>query len=135
MRHIEKARSRARAAMHRLLPSVKTKKSELYWMLAYALIPTLLLCSAVYIWIQDAVVLQDLRNRVFDSYQRLQRREYFVLNEDGSKGAPPVRIIDLDDESLARLGQWPWPRTLVAKLVDRLSEDGVGVIAFDVVFA
>ena len=47
----------------------------------------------------------------------------------------PVRIIDIDEAALAEYGQWPWPRTVVAELVDRLTEAGVAVIAFDVVFA
>jgi adenylate cyclase len=47
----------------------------------------------------------------------------------------PVRIVAIDDESLERLGQWPWPRTLVAGLVDRLAAAGAAVVAFDVVFA
>src|SRR6185369_4583382 len=42
---------------------------------------------------------------------------------------------DLDDESLARLGQWPWSRVRVAELVDRLRQLGVKAIGFDIVFA
>ena len=38
---------------------------------------------------------------VFDTYQRAAPRPY----ED-----VPVRIVDIDDESIRRLGQWPWPR-------------------------
>ena len=47
----------------------------------------------------------------------------------------PVRIIDIDDESIRRIGQWPWPRTVVAKLNDRLSQAGAAVQAYDVVFS
>ena len=47
----------------------------------------------------------------------------------------PVAVIDLDDESLARLGQWPWPRDLVAMLIEELAAHGAAVIALDVVFA
>ena len=42
---------------------------------------------------------------------------------------PPVVIVDIDERSLKQLGQWPWPRTLVAQLVDRLREAGAAVIA------
>jgi adenylate cyclase len=47
----------------------------------------------------------------------------------------PIAIVDIDDESLAKIGQWPWPRTILAQLVDRLTELGAVVIGFDVVFA
>jgi adenylate cyclase len=70
--------------------------------------------------------LQQLHNAVFDQFQRWQPREY---------SAAPVRIIDLDEASLARLGQWPWPRTRVAELVDKLREAGTAAIVFDVLFA
>ena len=49
--------------------------------------------------------------------------------------AMPVRIVDIDEAALAEYGQWPWPRTIVARLVDKLTEKGAAVIAFDVVFA
>jgi adenylate cyclase len=44
-------------------------------------------------------------------------------------------VVDIDDESIRRLGQWPWPRTQIAKLTDRLGQAGASVVAFDVVFS
>ena len=43
-------------------------------------------------------------------------------------------MIDIDDETLTRHGQWPWPRTLMAELVSRLINAGTAVIAMDIVF-
>jgi adenylate cyclase len=43
-----------------------------------------------------------------------------------------VRIADIDEKSLDRLGQWPWSRATIAKVLDRLRELGAAVIAFDV---
>jgi len=63
---------------------------------------------------------------LFDSYQRSAPRVY----EDA-----PVRIVDIDDETIRRLGQWPWPRTEVASLTDRLAGAGASAIAFDIVFS
>jgi len=68
----------------------------------------------------------DLRLRSFDELQRLAPRPY----ED-----VPVRIVDLDDATLEREGQWPWSRAKVARLVERLTELGAASIAFDIVFA
>lgn len=46
-----------------------------------------------------------------------------------------VFIIDIDERSLGEVGRWPWPRAIVADLVDALWDAGVVVIGFDVVFA
>ncbi|HSG96173.1 MAG TPA: CHASE2 domain-containing protein, partial [Afifellaceae bacterium] len=42
---------------------------------------------------------------------------------------------DIDDASLEQLGQWPWPRTLLAQLVVNLMNAGAQAVAFDMVFA
>jgi adenylate cyclase len=75
----------------------------------------------------DPLPLQQLRWFAFDQYQRLAPRHY--------DPAMPVRIVDIDDASLARIGQWPWPRTQLAKLVERLTQAGAAAIAVDMVFA
>lgn len=46
-----------------------------------------------------------------------------------------VIIVDIDDDSLKALGQWPWPRDVIARLVDRLTAMGAAAIAFDGVLA
>lgn len=47
-----------------------------------------------------------------------------------------IVIIDIDERSLAEEGRWPWPRDRLAELVDlALGEQGVRLLAFDVVFA
>lgn len=53
----------------------------------------------------------------------------------GTPTTGEVVIVDIDEKSLLQLGQWPWPRDTVARLVDQLRAGGVKVIGFDVVFA
>ncbi|MEO8883026.1 MAG: CHASE2 domain-containing protein [Devosia sp.] len=69
--------------------------------------------------------LDRLHNIVFDGYQRLLPRQ-----ETGA----PLAVVDIDEKSIAKLGQWPWPRTTIARLVDRLGRAGASVIAFDIAF-
>lgn len=90
------------------------------------LISVAVLLSAVALKSLEPAFIVDFQNRTFDLYQRLHPREYEPV---------PVRIVDIDDESLSRIGQWPWPRTLLARLVDRLNGAGVAAIGFDIVFA
>lgn len=45
--------------------------------------------------------------------------------------AQDVVIIDIDEPSLAQIGPWPWPRTVLADMVTRLRERGATVQAWD----
>jgi adenylate cyclase len=74
----------------------------------------------------DPMPLPQLRWFAFDQYQRLAPRAY--------DPAMPVRIVDIDEASLARIGQWPWPRTQLARLLERLTHADAAAIAFDMVF-
>ncbi|WP_258238387.1 CHASE2 domain-containing protein [Arcobacter sp. CECT 8983] len=46
-----------------------------------------------------------------------------------------VIIIDIDEKSLNKLGQWPWQRNKVSKILQNLTQNEIGLIAFDIVFA
>ena len=90
------------------------------------LLPAGFLALSVVLRVYDPVILQEFRLRIFDNYQRLSPRQYTPM---------PVLVIDVDDETLARYGQWPWPRTMMAQLVARLINGGAASIALDVLFA
>ena len=85
-----------------------------------------LLAALVALRIWDPEPLQSLRARTFDFYQVLKPRD--------AKLRPAV-IVDIDEASLAEFGQWPWPRTLLADLVTKLTKLGSAAIAFDIIFA
>ena len=68
-----------------------------------------------------------MQNLVFDQYQRWKPRPYAFDQ--------PVRIVAVDDESLKRLGQWPWPRERLAALVDALKQAGAASVSFDFLFS
>src|ERR1700675_4129478 len=87
---------------------------------------TLLLFALVSLRIADPRPIEELRLRTFDLFQVLRPREQAVR---------PVVIADIDEASLKEIGQWPWPRTVVADLITRLKEQGALVIGFDVIFA
>jgi adenylate cyclase len=102
----------------------KTRRSAIQgW--AQFLVPAALFMSLVSARVAELGWVEQVQHKVFDAFQRAQPRPYEPV---------PVRVIDIDDESLKRLGQWPWPRTLVARLVRRLDGLGAAVIAFDAMF-
>ena len=77
-------------------------------------LPILFLLLSTGIHVIEPTFVEQKRHRVFDEYQRLKPREY--------SNDIPVRILDIDDESLSRVGQWPWPRDVMAEIVARLNE-------------
>jgi len=85
-----------------------------------------LLFALLFLRIADPAPLEELRLKAFDIFQVIQPR---------AAAQRPVVIVDIDEKSLRKLGQWPWPRTRVADLVTRLTKLGALVVAFDVVFA
>lgn len=100
------------------------------WKFTYT-IAFAMVVAMVSIRIADPLPLQIMRNKTFDLFQQIKPR---VEPEEGYPIG--VRIIDLDDESLEEISQWPWPRTIVAELVRKLVDEyGVAAVAFDVVFA
>jgi adenylate cyclase len=72
-------------------------------------------------------LLERARDAVFDGYQRAAPRAW-------DPGAP-VHIIDIDEAALDAYGQWPWPRSYMAAMTDRLFEHGAVAIGYDVLFA
>ena len=90
------------------------------------IIPALMLLAALGLRMEDPQFLQVFRLKLFDLYNQLQPREYQPV---------PVAILDIDDETLARGGQWPWPRSRLAEMLARLFNGGAKVVAFDIVFA
>src|SRR5690606_18719119 len=85
-----------------------------------------ILALSLMIKVADFQLVQSIQLKVFDTFQQIAPRVYTDV---------PVRIIDIDDESLSKIGQWPWPRHTLAQLVDQLHEAGAAAIALDIVFA
>lgn len=98
------------------LPGVLSNAAALALVLLVAL-------SGLALWLADPIPVRTLRLAQFDQFQRWQPRPYTPL---------AVRVVDIDEASLKAYGQWPWPRTRIAELVQRLHQAGVAVVAFDV---
>lgn len=82
--------------------------------------------AALALYLADPIAIQSLRLAQFDQLQRWQPRPYTPV---------PVRVVDIDEASLKAYGQWPWPRTRMAELVERLNSAGATVVAFDVLLS
>jgi len=84
-----------------------------------------LLFALVPLRLADPRPLEELRVRTFDFFQVLRPRPQELR---------PVVIVDIDEESLKAIGQWPWPRTTVADLITQITRLGAVAIGFDIIF-
>ncbi len=75
--------------------------------------------------VADPIFVRNARATAFDFLQRLSPRTFVEA---------PVKIVDIDERSLAELGQWPWPRDRLAEMVERLHAAGAAVVVFDFLF-
>lgn len=76
--------------------------------------------------VPDVPGLGLLRLASFDAYQSLAPRV---------RRSAPVVIVAIDEESLKRNGQWPWPRTWLARLVERIGEARPAAIGIDILMS
>lgn len=80
--------------------------------------------SSAYLFLPD--YFQSLDSRVRDFYFKVRGPE---------KTSDDIVIVDIDEKSIARLGQWPWERDKVSRILQNLSQAGAGIIGLDIVFS
>ncbi len=66
-----------------------------------------------------------ISNVVFETYMKVEPRP----------SAEKLIFVDIDDVSLSKVGQWPWPRTKLAEVITNINKSGASVIVFDGVLA
>jgi len=71
----------------------------------------------------DLKILADLRLALFDSYQNLAPR---------NRISAPAVIVAIDEASLNEIGQWPWPRDVLARLIETIGKAGPAAIGVDI---
>ncbi|MGD2136830.1 MAG: adenylate/guanylate cyclase domain-containing protein [Gammaproteobacteria bacterium] len=92
----------------------------------------LLTLGAILVKTTEVPLLSDLDRRLEWLAYDLRLR---LLLPESAAPDPRIVIMDIDEQSLLELGRWPWSRSTVADLVERVFEDGAAVLAMDVVFA
>lgn len=106
------------------LVTVSTIRSKLVSYLR-ALVSPIGLIILVILYLFSSLPYQDtFRTFFFDLYQIAIPRERI---------SAPVVIVDIDEASLRQFGQWPWPRSLIAQLVDRIGQMEPAAVAFDII--
>lgn len=108
--------------MDAIAKSTVAEQSRLVALLPFVFI---LICAGFYVLQPTGI--RIIRNAVFDQYQRWQPRTASTSDQ--------VLIVDIDDESLKRHGQWPWPRTQLAELTRVLFSAKPALVGFNLIFS
>ena len=85
---------------------------------------SILLIILIAIKILNPSFVKSISYLSFDVYQKI-----FVENKDSE-----VIIIDIDEKSLGKFGQFPWNRSIFAKILDQLNTSNPKAIGFDIFF-
>jgi CHASE2 domain-containing sensor protein/tRNA A-37 threonylcarbamoyl transferase component Bud32 len=74
----------------------------------------------------------------FSPFERLEKQIYKIemrLDTPRNPGESKVAIINIDDKSIKELGQWPWPRHIIAEMIKILKRNGAKFISPDMIFS
>jgi adenylate cyclase len=85
----------------------------------------IVLVLALFLWAPE--FLQAVEVRLYDLHFKLRGTQH--------QAGDRVVIAAIDEKSLAALGRWPWPRSLMADLIRKLSADGAKIIAVDILLS
>ena len=95
-------------------------------LLTYFLISLVVFSSITFFYLFIPKTLESLDNRL---------RDFMFITRGVTQDSGNIVIIDIDDKSIEKIGQWPWSRDTISKLLLELSNNEIGLIAFDMVFA
>ncbi len=80
-----------------------------------------------------ALARQDVLDRAIEPVRDVVLRAAATVSSP-PQSMPRVVVVDIDSKSIDRVAAWPWPREIIASLVDRISAAGPSVIAIDILF-
>lgn len=78
-------------------------------------------------YVTGSAILESLELKFYDIRAKLLQTPEQAPSE--------VAIVAIDDDSLAQLGRWPWPRGRVADMLEKLNSYGPKVIGLNILFA
>jgi len=99
---------------------IADKKTNLY-------IGALIISIFLYLSFMQLPPIESLEKLFYEIEMRLDTPR----NPEESK----VALVNIDDKSIDKLGQWPWPRYIIAEMIAILKDNGAKVIGFDIIFS
>ncbi len=91
-----------------------------------------MMAAVFFIYYADVSFLKSISLLIYDS--NFAARDWIEKSVGKSKGEKDVVIAAIDEKSIKKFGRWPWSRSVIADLVDRLNGLGAKAIGLDIVF-
>lgn len=98
---------------------VRYRKTIAFWM-TFGVVFLLFICDV-------------FKNKTFQALENKSIDFRFVLRGVRTPKAP-IKILAVDEQSLKEIGQWPWPRSVQAQIIQKLKAAGVKCFFYDVFF-
>jgi CHASE2 domain-containing sensor protein/tRNA A-37 threonylcarbamoyl transferase component Bud32 len=83
----------------------------------------------VFIW------LSSMHIPFFESLEKIVYEIEMRLDAPHNPGESKIAIVNIDDKSINKLGQWPWPRHIIAEMITILKNNGAKLIGLDMIFS
>ena len=87
---------------------------------------TVILLILIFIRIQNPEFVKSISNISFDAYQKIFK--YNEVQDD-------VIIVDIDEPSLGKFGQFPWSRNIFSQILDNINENNPKAVGLDIFFS
>ena len=95
-----------------------------------AFIVSMTVCLVYVLWVSPLGPFNLFSLKITDGFYRISS---MLLSSD--KTIKEVVVVAIDDESMNKINErWPWPRSMLAKMIERINADGPAVICLDFVF-
>ena len=93
--------------------------------------------TSIWMVIIVAIVLLGVRVNNNDTVKTLRYKtwDYFQTIHPRQDVSDLVTIVDIGEKDIAKYGQWPWPRHIMAMLHAKLGDAGAVVINYNILFA
>jgi len=80
------------------------------------------------------IYLSFMNFSLFESLEKVIYEIEMRLDTPRNPGENKVAIVNIDDKSIGKLGQWPWPRHIIAEMITILKNNGAKLIGLDMIF-
>ena len=93
--------------------------------------------TSIWMVIIVAIVLLGVRVNNNDTVKTLRYKtwDYFQTIHSRQDVSDLITIVDIGEKDIAKYGQWPWPRHIMAMLHAKLGDAGAVVINYNILFA
>ena len=84
------------------------------------------ICTTISLWlIATALYAQN-------AFERVENALYAAFYQHVSNADTRIVVIGIDEDSISALGQWPWPRSVMAETLQKLAEGGAAAVGVDI---